>query len=307
MFSCEDCKKDFNTKWQLQRHLNKKVSCTSLSSKTKTNSNQCFKCKFCLKTFTRKFNLEQHYKSCKEKDDIIRGLEIMLNIEYTQCEPNICRFCNNSYPQKLKRHQNTCKVKEEYREHLETRVKTLNTTSNVYNINNNTINVLNVSSDTLKKFGDETTEHITNEFLRKVMARLEVPLPRVVSTVAKKIYCSKANPENHTLQITNLRSQWAKISNGNSFDLVSLKDSANDVRNKVTDLYIERQTDEPEYFDDVSERIEKLDEINNQNYIPQTLEEREEQKEVLKLKTDIEKEVKSCLYNTQKSGTFLTL
>lgn len=166
---------------------------------------------------------------------------------------------------------------------------------------------VNVSTETFRKFGEETTEHITNEFLKKIMNKLEVSLPKVVSTVAKKIYCNKDIPENQTLQITNMRSQWSKVSNGNCFEILPINDSTSKVRNKVTDLYIERQSDEPDYFNNVSKRIEQLDEINNQNFIPTSILEKEEQKDMLKLKAEIEKEVRSCLYNTQKTGTYLTI
>ena len=170
------------------------------------------------------------------------------------------------------------------------------------NNQNNTIN-LNISAETLRKFGNESTGHITNAYLRKVMARLEASLPKVVSAVAKQIYYDQNKPENQTLKITNVRSQWAKVSNGVNYELHLLGDSVSDVRNKVTDLYVERQCNEPDYFKPVEKRIEKLDDINNQQYTAQTVEEKEEQKETLKLKAEIEREVKSTLYNLQKSGS----
>ena len=72
------------------------------------------------------------------------------------------------------------------------------------------------------------------------------------------------------------------------------------VRNKVTDLYVERQCDEPDYFKKVNARIEKLDNINNQNYTARTLDDKEDQKNASKLKSEIDREIKSTLYNVQK-------
>ena len=74
------------------------------------------------------------------------------------------------------------------------------------------------------------------------------------------------------------------------------------VRDKVTDLYVERQCDEPEYFMKVNSRIDKLDDLNNQNYTARTLEDKEDQKNASKLKSEIDREIKSTLYNLQKSG-----
>jgi len=321
MFICEKCEKEFKTKWHLQRHYGNKIPCYKNTQKPIRNTQKPisntqkpiinFNCKYCNKECSRKFNLDKHLLTCKEKDDIVRGLELMLNIGYPLVIPNECRFCNNMYLEKytLTKHLKLCKEKEIYRSNLEQQVKNRNTAENVYNTihNTNTINVLNVSAAALKSFGQESTEHITNEFLRKLISRLEVPLPKVVSTVAKQIYCNNNVPENRTLKITNLRSQWAKVSNGNCYDQIAISESVNGVRNKVTDLYIARQSDEPDYFDRVSKRIEMLDDINNQNFTPRSVIEKEEQKGALKLKSEIEKEVKSCLYNSQKTGLHLSI
>ena len=154
----------------------------------------------------------------------------------------------------------------------------------------------------MKKFGNEDTDHITNEFLRKVIGRLGVTLPKVVSTVAKQIYCDKNKPENQTLQITNVRSQWAKVSNGTSYELQPLGETVSGVRNKVTDLYVERQCDDFDYFKKVNARIDKLDDLNNQNYTAKTLEDKEAQKNASKLKSEIDREVKSTIYNLHKKN-----
>ena len=92
------------------------------------------------------------------------------------------------------------------------------------------------------------------------------------------------------------------MSNGKDYELQPLGDSVKGVRNKVTDIYVERQCDDFEYFKKVNSRIEKLDDLNNQNYTARTLEDKEDQKNASKLASDIDREIKSTLYNTQKSG-----
>jgi hypothetical protein len=123
-----------------------------------------------------------------------------------------------------------------------------------------------------------------------------------VSTVAKQIYCDNNKPENNTIQITNVRSQWAKVSNGLTHELQPLGESVKVVRNKVTDLYVERQCDEPAYFKKVNAKIDRLDDLNNQNYTAVTLEDKEDQKNASKLKSEIDREIKSTLYNIQKTN-----
>jgi len=259
--------------------------------------------------FSRSDALYRHSKVCFEKNDAVRCLEIQLDKYIKKVKKNECRFCDKIFNQNSNctRHLKSCKKKQLYREQLENEIKQKNTqeiniTNNNITNNNNTINVLNVSAETLRKFGQESTDHITNAYLRKVIGRLGVQLPTVVSTVAKEIYCNKAVPENDTIQITNIRSQWAKISNGSSYELQPLGDSVNGIRNKITDLYVERQCDEPDYFKKVEARIDKLDDLNNQNYTSTTLAEKEDKKQASKLKAEIEREIKSTLYNLHKAG-----
>ena len=92
----------------------------------------------------------------------------------------------------------------------------------------------------------------------------------------------------------------AKVSNGKTHELQPLGDSVKGVRNKVTDLYVERQCDYFDYFMKVNCRIDKLDDLNNQNYTARTLEDKEDQKNASKLRSEIDREIKSSLYNNLK-------
>jgi hypothetical protein len=272
-------------------------------------------CKYCLENYSRLDYLKIHMNACKEKNDYVRTVELKLDIHVTlPVNKNECRFCNDIFSRKssLNRHLNSCKAKQIYREKLEEKLKEKTksqsaVTNITNNTNNNTINVVNISAETLRKFGEENTDHITNAYLRQIMGRLGVTIPKVVSNVAKKIYCDDSKPENQTIQISNVRSQWAKVSNGNDYELQALGDSVKGVRNKVTDLYVERQCDEPEYFKKINARIDKLDDLNNQNYTAKTLEDKEDQKNASKLKGEIEREIKSTIYNIQKSGNIKKL
>ena len=349
MSKCKNCCKEFKYQWCLDRHLRRKIPCkenvSNDSSKPENDSsklendlskpendspkpendsskskNDSLICKYCCDGFSRTDYLKSHIKICKEKEDVVRCLEINLNINMKKTSyKHECRFCNKNYTQNsnLTRHIKTCKAKQEYRESLEAKLKekTKHQPSTVTNnINNNqttnnigTVNVLNVSAETLRKFGEENTDHITNAYLRQMMGRLGVTIPKVVSNVAKKIYCDDSKPENQTIQITNVRSQWAKVSNGNDYELQALGDSVKGVRNKVTDLYVTRLCDDFEFFKKVTARIDRLDDLNNQNYTARTLEDKEDQKNASKLKGDIDREIKSSIYNVQKAGNIIKL
>ena len=335
MSICKNCCKEFKYQWCLDRHLRRKIPCKMktqdessdtpyepLSTPYEPSKSQCdlnipqdessipqyesLTCKYCLNIYSRKDKLKAHMKICNEKNDHVRCLEIELNTyKKLPINRNECRFCNKNFAHKTNhtRHLKVCEMKQEYRETLETKLKEKtkqqSSVTNITNNQNNTIN-LNISAEVLRKFGEENTDHITNAYLRRVIGRLGVTLPKVVSTVAKQIYCDDSRPENKTVQITNVRSQWAKVSNGNVHELQPLGDSVKGVRNKVTDLYVERQCDNFEYFKKVNARIEKLDDLNNQNYTARTLEDKEDQKNACKLKSEIDREIKSTLYNVQK-------
>ena len=327
MSKCKRCCKEFKYQWCLQRHLDRKMPCKEKTSIASSIPSICFnitpvdsntpsvdsdtpsinslQCNFCLEVFSRSDNLGKHTKICKEKDDYVRNIELQLDITCIKSNKHQCRFCKQQLSKSSNhtRHIKTCKAKQEYRETLEAKLKENQTKQQ--HITNNTINnniLLNVSAETLKKFGKEDTDHITNEYLRRVIGRLGVTLPKVVSTVAKKIYFDKNKPENQTVQITNVRSQWAKVSNGSDYELQPLGEAVSGVRNKVTDLYVERQCDYFDYFMKVNCRIDKLDNLNNQNYLARTLEDKDDQKNASKLKSEIDREVKSSIYNINKKN-----
>ena len=79
-------------------------------------------CKYCFHVFSTKTNYNKHLKICKEKDELVRSLELQLNIPYNKPETiNTCRFCDKSFPHKTNhtRHIKTCKAKKEYKIKLE--------------------------------------------------------------------------------------------------------------------------------------------------------------------------------------------
>jgi uncharacterized Zn-finger protein len=73
-YICDKCGNIFRSKYNLDRHINKKISCIEDSNKTDiiaennvVDTTNEFSCKYCSKTFTRFDNLERHIedKRCK--------------------------------------------------------------------------------------------------------------------------------------------------------------------------------------------------------------------------------------------------
>jgi len=71
-FTCKDCIKNFQSKYNLERHAS---SCKGKPIITD------FKCNNCLKLYSTKWTLQKHKNSCKSKDDKIELLEAKLTIE----------------------------------------------------------------------------------------------------------------------------------------------------------------------------------------------------------------------------------
>ena len=71
-FTCKDCTKSFQSKYNLERHAS---SCKKEPIITE------FKCNSCLKLYSTKWTLQKHKDTCKSKDDKIELLEAKLTIE----------------------------------------------------------------------------------------------------------------------------------------------------------------------------------------------------------------------------------
>jgi hypothetical protein len=103
-FTCKDCTKSFQSKYNLQRHSS---SCKKQPIITE------FKCNNCFKLYSTKWVLQKHKNACKSKDDKIELLEAKLTIE--RLEKEILK-------------QNNSKT-----------INSHNTTSNSNNVTNNNI------------------------------------------------------------------------------------------------------------------------------------------------------------------------
>ena len=319
MFPCENCEKQFKTNWHLQRHLNKKIPCIDKTkfdylgtkidySKTKNDypetKNDYLICKYCNNTFSRVHYKNKHEETCKMKDDHVRNLEIQLGISYPcNIEKYTCRFCyhKSTKSSNLLKHTKSCKAKNEYKKKLEMKLKesmqkTYGHTTNYNNNSTNTVNIL-VTPNTIRRFGEESTDHISDSYLKKQMANYGISIPKIVCNVMKQIYCDDKHPENETIKISNLRSAWLHVSNGDGFEAIATEDALGAVREKVSDLYYERKF-EKDFFQPVWNRIQKLEELDEVEHECSE----EEKKRKLKLRAEVERNIKSDIYNKQKYG-----
>lgn len=64
-FICKKCEKEFNTKYHLNRHLNRTTDCVTGSKSNKTK--KIHVCLYCNGKYSRKDALDRHKKTCKKK------------------------------------------------------------------------------------------------------------------------------------------------------------------------------------------------------------------------------------------------
>jgi len=234
-------------------------------------------CKYCQENFTRIDNLKRHIESrCKEKNDIVRILEIKLDIKVKLRKDIACRFCCKELSKKssLCRHLKTCKEKQEYRKELERKdsknrkdnkkgkIHVSNTTNNniINNIDNSTNNTININC-----IGKENMKYITTKMLKQLWKNAKTNEEAVAKTI-KAIHAHKDHPENHNIIYTNTRSNVALVKINEDYEYKNINEILKDVSANTLDAIIFSAD-----YDDLSMLIKKKyeivcedDEINKQ-------------------------------------------
>ena len=223
MIKCEKCGKLFKKNYLLTRHENKKFPCDKIKnidkqydtkieklSKKIENINKksllcCNKCLFCRTTFITKGNLTRHLNnSCSIKKNLVKEKQNLID------EKNILIENKN----KRDEVENNSKLKEELKilkdkvEHLESKQQiTQNITIN--NINNNTQNNLVM----INPFGKEDLSHLSVEDYKKFLNGF---FPGFLKYI-EKVHFDENAPQNHNICISNLRSKYLTIHDGDKW------------------------------------------------------------------------------------------
>ena len=244
-FKCKNCTRCFRDSYDLKRHMTRINKCLPIKNPTEKISelkhsqtklsgsvlaknvdktllensqnthcdrqNTPSKCEWCLKQFVY---LKQH--RCKLKEDPVRTMEIEQKMNLTFPSSNkTCRFCllELSTTSNLKKHINTCKIKEDY-------VLTLQ--KNNVNINNGTIingNIIvnvNINNVNVNPFGQETTNHINNySVINSLLSKDKNGHPYDLASQMITEHCRKIRsiPENQNVKLINAKDTYAKVHN----------------------------------------------------------------------------------------------
>jgi hypothetical protein len=186
MLNCKRCGYTCENKYLLKRHLTRKNPCPItfenisnddlLKELNTTNENKKHKCMYCEKTFTDSSNRYRHQKNCKDsKTDIEILKETVSSLQQQVTD--------------LKQHSN-------------------NITNNIQQATiNNNFNI------TLNNFGNESYDHISDEFIKKcIMNNVSG-----VKSLIERIHFSDEAPENKNVRLKSSKNNLVEISNNDKW------------------------------------------------------------------------------------------
>jgi len=275
MYKCEKCEKEFKYKYLLKKHENRKFKCNSVNSVNTIN------------------NIKNNY------EDKIKNIENELEYKTKLSleKKNICLFCNLSLSTKTStsRHINKyCKVKKELINEKIKLIQNKNET-NDNDDNNKLKNELKVLKDKLEKLEtkQQITQNITinntqnnlimiNPFGKEDLSHLSVEdykkflngfFPGFLKYV-EKVHFDENAPQNHNICISNLRSKYISIHDGNKW--------VTKMRDDILERFINRKhnqlIDKREELEDLKKIDKKI--IDNFDEFCESLENNEAKKSI---------------------------
>jgi hypothetical protein len=252
MHICDKCGKNFNYAYQLKKHQNKKFPCDNIKNiesrtnknissieeeiKTKTEKSlESLICMFCNKVQTNKSNAVKHIdKFCKKKRELVENIDRIENDKLKICY-------------KIKDKENKA-LKLALNSKLTTHNITINNINNINpTINNSTINNTQNNIIVVNPFGKEDLSHITIDDYKKYLNGF---FPGFIKFI-EKVHFDDNAPQNKNISITNLRSKYLSIHDGDRW----LTQDKNDV---IDNLLIKKHN----ILSGICEELEETDKID---------------------------------------------
>lgn len=252
---CNKCDVFFKSKYNLQRHLNRKFSCNMLLSDTipkettipSVNNNECYHCH---KKFTRKYDLKRHMmNNCKvaKKQTYNEDLE-SLKIKYKEVQTK-----RKNIQSKHIDVMTECKKFEKRENELREQIKiieenknndSINISGNNNNVNNNAFNSNNSTINNnifIIGFGKENLDKINPE-IKDIIILLKKGWHSPKYSI-QNTHFNEKNPEYHNVYIPDLKNKFTKVYNGDKFETRNTNEVINDLYDKHI-CYIEEKFEE---------------------------------------------------------------
>ena len=303
-YSCPDCNKKYNNKYDYMRHINRKTPCNKNDVKQinvsehnekhdehkRTLTNEINKiekhiCFYCNNKFVNKSSLTRHTKLyCKtkkqhEKEKEDKYNELIEKIE--RIENNERKFENEI--NELKNQLNEEKMKNKKLNQIINKQTNIENTTN--NITNNIENQNNNITLNLIAYGREDMNKIDVEYILQALKRGTSAIP----IMTENIHFNLKYPEFHNVYISNMNQKYAMVYNGRDW---ILRDK-NDI---IDNLYENKYDFLEEKFEDIYNKLSKSQQESFKRFI-KIQENAETDKESLKIIKKIKQELKFLLYN----------
>ncbi len=201
-FACKRCGHEFNTKYHLRRHLERQNVCkvvhenipvsVLLIELEEPDTSKTHACKKCGKTYTTSNNMYRHQSKC----NAVQRKEQELKEEIMDLKRQVATM-QEMLPNNL----------------ASTSSMIIN--NNTYNIGQQNINI------TLNNFGNETYEHISDDFLRRCINN-EV---NGVKSLIEKIHFSEEAPANKNIRLKSLKRNLVEVTDNQKWSVKDADDA----------------------------------------------------------------------------------
>ena len=216
------------------------INSSSSSSKYITKSNNDIICPTCNKVFTRIDNMKRHFKTCK--GPIISNKTNSSKHIYTKSEvETLVETMNSEYDRK---EQITATIILELRNQINLLMQNQGS-----KITYNTNIMLNA-------FGKENTNYIDNKLIDEIVAK--GPL-NSISLLLRHIHFNPDHSENHNIMIPNKKSAFAKIFNGQAWQISDKKQTIDDMTDKAYAMINEHYIKDNPYMDTFKDKYDTKD------------------------------------------------
>lgn len=226
--TCPRCGDAFKRKENLVLHLRRKNECPTKNENTpratllktlteKKYNDKTYNCEFCGKKFNLSSCKSRHRKTCKKRND--NNLEDSNTSTSNTTDLNTATTNNPASNVSKAEFELMVKKMKEMEARLDAYTKAGGTVNNINNGTNYTTNI-NIN---LNNFGQESTNHLTNEFLSHCIFNPT----KGISSLIETIHYNKDIPENHNLRCRSLKqnlfekfvdSEWRTCDASNTLD-----------------------------------------------------------------------------------------
>jgi hypothetical protein len=286
MFQCTNCNKNFKYNYLLVRHENNKTGCkipnkikiinnkindidTKILDKqnkikiiiSNTNNmklqsmlNNENKCLYCDKIFINKNNMNRHIKANCNKLKDLNNNKLLLEKEINDLEIQKKELLEEK--EKEDREEENNQLRNMVIKLLMKKTPQINITNNKITNNNNLMVNVNINS-----FGNESLSHITKNDYKNFLSGL---FPGFIKFI-EKIHFDVNAPENHNICITNLKSKYMCIYDGEDWISKDKNETIDRFIAKKYNLLVDK-FDELEESNEIDEKISERFNIFSKNY-----------------------------------------